>query len=189
MLIRYLLLAARVWDAGYPKDPNPDNWRTINGARVHVDGDGNADGGAGGKFNGNKFGTDWRVGQRSALMQAANIFNEKGGTKMKGSEKQVKWANDLVENVLSTAKEGQKWAQSITPRNEKEAANKEKMLNVLDDVIKNIPNLDSAREIIDAFKNFKPESNTPFDVRKKNVASLVYYISHSEIKNKITNNL
>lgn len=63
------------------------------------------------------------------------------------------------------------------------------MLNVLNDVIKNIPNLDSAREIIDAFKNFKPESNTPFDVRKKNVASLVYYISHSEIKNKITNNL
>ena len=59
-------------------------------------------------------------------MQAANIFNEKGGTQMKGSERQVKWANNLVENVLRTAKEGQEWAQSVIPRNKKEAANKEK---------------------------------------------------------------
>lgn len=54
MLIRPLIIAARILDEDYPKDPNPENWRTINGARVHVDGEGNADGGAGGKFNGNK---------------------------------------------------------------------------------------------------------------------------------------
>ena len=104
MLIRYLLLAARMCDADYAKDPNPDNWRTINGARVHVDGEGNADGGAGGRFNGNKFGEDWRASSRSALMRAAGIFKEKDGTKIKGSEKQVKWANDLVGNILNTAR-------------------------------------------------------------------------------------
>lgn len=188
-MLRYLLLAARMCDADYPKDTNPENWRTINGARVHVDGEGNADGGAGGRFNGKKFGEDWRASSRSALMRAAGIFKEKDGAKIKGSEKQVKWANDLVGNILNTAKEGREWAQSITPRNKKEAASKEKILNILNDIIKNVPNLDSAREIIDAFKDFTPETNTPFDVRKDNVASLVYYISHSEIKNKITNNL
>lgn len=43
-------------DDGYTKDPNPDNWRTIKGAKVHLDETGSIDGGAGGKFNGRKFG-------------------------------------------------------------------------------------------------------------------------------------
>ena len=38
-------------DANYPKDPNPDNWRTINGSKVHLE-NGKIDGGAGGKFSG-----------------------------------------------------------------------------------------------------------------------------------------
>ena len=37
----------------YEPDSNPENWRTINGAHVHIDNEGNIDGGAGGKFNGN----------------------------------------------------------------------------------------------------------------------------------------
>ena len=37
----------------YEPDSNPENWRTINGAHVHIDSEGNIDGGAGGKFNGN----------------------------------------------------------------------------------------------------------------------------------------
>ncbi len=41
---------ARAFD--FAKDPNPDNWKTINGAHVHMDGNGQIDGGAGGKFNG-----------------------------------------------------------------------------------------------------------------------------------------
>ena len=36
----------------YEKDPDPENWRTIKGAHVHVDNEGKIDGGAGGKFNG-----------------------------------------------------------------------------------------------------------------------------------------
>ena len=35
----------------YPKDPNPENWRTINGAKVHLE-NGTINGGAGGKFSG-----------------------------------------------------------------------------------------------------------------------------------------
>lgn len=37
----------------YEPDPNPENWRTINGAPVHINNEGYIDGGAGGKFNGN----------------------------------------------------------------------------------------------------------------------------------------
>lgn len=37
----------------YEKDPNPENWRTISGAKVHLDNNGEIDGGAGGKFTGN----------------------------------------------------------------------------------------------------------------------------------------
>lgn len=59
MLIRPLIIAARILDEDYPKDPNPENWRTINGAKVHLDGDKNIDGGAGSKFNKKKFGSNF----------------------------------------------------------------------------------------------------------------------------------
>lgn len=42
-------------DNEYTKDPDPDNWKTIKGEKVHIDENGNIDGGAGGKFVGRKF--------------------------------------------------------------------------------------------------------------------------------------
>lgn len=45
-----LIMAKKTLD--YQKDPNPENWRTIKGAKVHIDEEGKIDGGAGGKFNG-----------------------------------------------------------------------------------------------------------------------------------------
>lgn len=39
----------------YEPDPNPENWRTINGAKVHINNEGYIDGGAGGKFNGQSY--------------------------------------------------------------------------------------------------------------------------------------
>ena len=51
----------------YAKDPNPNHWRTINGAKVHLDASGKYDGGAQGKFNGRyHYGPDWKT--KSALM-------------------------------------------------------------------------------------------------------------------------
>lgn len=50
-----LNLLAKGFDTkGYPDDKNPKNWRKINGSPVHLDANGNIDGGAGGKFNGAK---------------------------------------------------------------------------------------------------------------------------------------
>lgn len=39
----------------YEPDPNPENWRTINGVKVHINNEGYIDGGAGGKFNGQSY--------------------------------------------------------------------------------------------------------------------------------------
>ena len=61
MLIRPLILAARILDDDYPKDSNPENWRTISGAKVHLNEKGQIDGGAGGKFNEKKFGNNFDV--------------------------------------------------------------------------------------------------------------------------------
>jgi hypothetical protein len=41
-------------DKDYPKDPDPKNWRTIHGSKVHLS-NGKIDGGAGEKFQGNEW--------------------------------------------------------------------------------------------------------------------------------------
>lgn len=49
----------------YEKDPNPEHWRTISGAKVHLDQNGEIDGGAGGKFTGNYW--DGKKGQQHLI--------------------------------------------------------------------------------------------------------------------------
>lgn len=66
-----------VRDQTYPKDPNPEHWKTINGSHVHMDKNGNYDGGAGGKFNGrHHYGPNWR--QKAALMNRLTAALHKG---------------------------------------------------------------------------------------------------------------
>lgn len=43
----------RTWD--WAPDKNPDHWITVKGAKIHIDNEGKADGGAGGQFNGQKM--------------------------------------------------------------------------------------------------------------------------------------
>lgn len=49
----------------WEKDPNPEHWRTISGAKVHLDENGEIDGGAGGNFNGNYW--DGKKGQQHII--------------------------------------------------------------------------------------------------------------------------
>ncbi len=58
-----IVLYRRVLD--YEKDPNPEHWRTISGAKVHLDQNGEIDGGAGGKFTGNYW--DGKKGQQHVI--------------------------------------------------------------------------------------------------------------------------
>ena len=56
---------------GWPKDPNPENWRTINGAKVHLNKKGQYDGGAGGKFNGKyHWGPGWQQQNKNVKTMA-----------------------------------------------------------------------------------------------------------------------
>ena len=73
--VKELLRLARALD--YEKDPNPEHWKTINGAKVHVDKNGKYDGGAGGKFNGDYHfgGADWKD-KKARIESLANIFNQ-----------------------------------------------------------------------------------------------------------------
>ena len=50
----YAIQRGLTMDASYPKDPDPKNWRTINGSKVHLT-EGKIDGGAGGKFSGKEW--------------------------------------------------------------------------------------------------------------------------------------
>lgn len=54
LLIRIKLGSIFTTDKSYPKDPDPKNWRTIRGAKVHLS-NGKIDGGAGGKFMSNAW--------------------------------------------------------------------------------------------------------------------------------------
>jgi hypothetical protein len=50
----YAMQRGLTMDAAHPKDPDPKNWRTINGSKVHLT-EGKIDGGAGGKFSGKSW--------------------------------------------------------------------------------------------------------------------------------------
>ena len=68
-LVEYQLTHIR--DA-YPKDPNPENWRTISGAKVHLS-KGKIDGGAGGKFTGKAWTSQKHPHKYDALQSAKSI--------------------------------------------------------------------------------------------------------------------
>lgn len=68
-LVEYQLTHIR--DA-YPKDPNPENWRTISGAKVHLS-EGKIDGGAGGKFTGKSWTSQQHPHKYDSLQSAKSI--------------------------------------------------------------------------------------------------------------------
>lgn len=107
-----------VRDQTYPKDPNPEHWKTINGSHVHMDKNGNYDGGAGGKFNGrHHYGPNWR--QKAALMNRLTAALHKGIKRnnyklasLKGDEAKVKSAEEIRNKVFPSII---KRAQNISP--------------------------------------------------------------------------
>lgn len=82
-----------VRDKTYPKDPNPEHWKTINGSHVHMDKNGNYDGGAGGKFNGrHHYGPDWR--EKTRLMKQLTEALQKGANSQNVSPKATNQGNN-----------------------------------------------------------------------------------------------
>lgn len=75
MHISPLIFAARILDAFFPKDDNPEHWGTINGSHVHYNSQGEIDGGARGKLNSNKHKKN--TAARSPLQEAAKALRPK----------------------------------------------------------------------------------------------------------------
>ena len=100
--LHYMRIIARALD--YTKDPDPKHWKTINGSHVHLDKNGNYDGGAGSKFNGrHHYGPDWR--QKSALMNRLAAALHGGVAKGQAQEQNVapKATNGGAENDIIKA--------------------------------------------------------------------------------------
>ena len=98
--LQCLIRLARALD--YNRDPDPEHWKTINGAKVHVDENGNYDGGAGGKFTGrHHYGPDWK--QKTALTnRLANAL--RGGVTQKqaqGNQAGNQAGNTSTQSVMS----------------------------------------------------------------------------------------
>ena len=86
---RFNLQRIRALD--WERDPDPNHWRTINGSHVHLDKNGNYDGGAGNKFNGrHHYGPDWK--QRASLMESLTNALRKG---VAGKQKKCRPAGDI----------------------------------------------------------------------------------------------
>ena len=96
--LQCLIRLARALD--YNRDPDPEHWKTINGAKVHLDKNGNYDGGAGGKFTGrHHYGPGWK--QKTALMNKLTSALRSGVTQKQAQGNQA--GNSPSQNVASKA--------------------------------------------------------------------------------------
>lgn len=68
----YAMQRGLTMDSTHPKDPDPKNWRTINGSKVHLT-EGKIDGGAGGKF----VGKEW-----TGKAKSHNVLQTEGMSKL-----------------------------------------------------------------------------------------------------------
>ncbi len=138
-VLHYMRIIARALD--YAKDPDPKHWKTINGSHVHLDKNGNYDGGAGSKFNGrHHYGPDWR--QKSALMNrlAAALHGGVAKGQAQGNAQVSAKGTGQGKNVASQVTNG-------TARNGTIKAEEEKK------IIENIRNLhDATKQAYDEYK-------------------------------------
>ena len=109
----------------YNRDPDPEHWKTINGAKVHLDKNGNYDGGAGGKFNGNHHygGPDWKQ-KKEAVNSLYHAFSSVAAQKQAQVNAQGnQTGNTSAQNVASKATQNGGGNGTITverPQNEQD---------------------------------------------------------------------
>ena len=118
--LQCLIRLARALD--YNRDPDPKHWKTINGAKVHLDKNGNYDGGAGGKFNGNHHygGPDWKQ-KKEAVNSLYHAFSSVAAQKQaQGTAQGSQAGNTSAQNVASKATQNGAGNGTITAEEQKE---------------------------------------------------------------------
>ena len=87
----------------YEKDLNPEHWKTINGAKVHLDKNGNYDADADRKFNGSHhYGPDYKA-MNAHMNNLANAFRQVVAQKQAQGNGQ---GNTSAKNVAPKAIQG-----------------------------------------------------------------------------------
>ena len=92
-------------DSAHQKDPDPKNWRTINGSKVHLT-EGKIDGGAGGKFSGK----EWTGKTKHEFTQ-----------KEKPKNKESASTNEATIEKPQQSQNGSKYPDSVKPMKYSEA--------------------------------------------------------------------
>lgn len=173
-----------------------DRWVTINGAHVLIGKDNRIVGGMGGKFNGFPFGA--RFGDKGKkFVKNKNVVRlVKGGNSKvartvkrgskpynyKGTEKQVKYAKDMASRVVDAAKSAKKYIETAEPKEYSKIGSKEKISKLLNDVIKNVPKMKNAVDVIDTFKQKMLLNGRD----KDNIRSISSMVKNSKAVKEIT---
>lgn len=149
-------------DKTYPKDPNPENWRTINGSKVHLT-NGKIDGGAGGRFLGNTW-TGNRTGGRGTSNPQKYIgpktFPEAEGSNWKHvPSKEQMHKIEKISNALSHLKD-----EYIVPEHEQG-----RIRNRIKGMYSGVYSTRSGKALLDSLKKTLQKRN-PSGSIPKNVA-------------------
>lgn len=188
----------------YEKDPDPDHWRTISGAKVHLDENGNYDGGANGKFNGAHHwgGSDWR--EKNAKVSALHILLSKYAGKKQQNVEPIKSQSDIIKEKvirqkINNLEDKRKQLQNETEKaltearklRTQEALKKcEKLVNQLKDLNETIDrerDLAAGKGVLFISKAWHTleETLAATNVEEKKPAKLLTKLSSKEIVNKI----
>ena len=145
----------------YEPDSNPENWRTINGAHVHIDSEGNIDGGAGGKFNGNG------AVPRSMFPDTDSAERRK---QKKQAEARVKQQAEQHKKEVEAAREQRKQerAEAARYKQEREAQLKQER-------VEQKQKFDELRNSYWAEKDEKRKSNFHIPNKQQSVKVALYY--------------
>lgn len=101
----YAMQRGLTMDSAHQKDPDPKNWRTINGSKVHLT-EGKIDGGAGGKFSGK----EWTGKTKHEFTQ-----------KEKPKNKESASTNEATIEKPQQSQNGSKYPDSVKPMKYSEA--------------------------------------------------------------------
>lgn len=141
----FLRLAIIKKTMDYQKDPNPDNWATIKGAKVHLE-NGKIDGGAGGKFTGKSY-TGSKKQAHVGKYDAWNKTEEKPKTKPEVGDKGMAFLKRMSSVNSSSEEETGYMARDIADQ----LRNGKSLKEIRDYFYKNIDKhgIDKQREKID----------------------------------------
>ena len=149
--LKHLTMLARAVDAAYPKDKNPDNWRTMKGQHVHINHKtGKIDGGAGGKFNGKPYKPKGGSPKQNATASSGQSV----------SEEEMKAIETYFANIVQTSKAAEAKVNGTKPAKPNAAEQaKEQVSSKWGEIKKQQESFKTCKDLQDVREAYKKISN------------------------------